>query len=487
MAHQNRNSNSGSRVRFNPNTGRPLGRGESTTFQGRTYREGSSNIGGTGGSSGGSNTQDPNTPRYTRETGLLTDYGRSLGLSEVSRSTRESETITSADTTPEKLIQIPQRPIVQDQSSLVASLFQTTPKEVAPSTDTQEPTNFAQIREMIGFSPQKGNVGDDREFKRAQRGVERARETSRGYTDSINAIVAKSQADQLSVTGQGRGIPEAIIGGQQAQISREAAIQALPIAAQQAAAQGNLEQAQSHLENVYRIKSESLQNEYEYQTKKYDSIMGYITKLEEAQIARLKATDTNKFNEDEDFQKLQDSLAKDNPAMATRIWGAKDRAELGKVVGGIGGGVGGGVTPVGEISPYQQEKQTRILDSVADLERRVSFQTVGLFGTLYKFAPGGVQRDFANDLNTLKANIAFGELTAMREASKTGGALGQVSDIELKLLESSLAGLSQAQSPANFRKNLKRVKDSIARWNSFRNGDDYTLTSPTGEQIIITD
>lgn len=339
MAHTpTRNSNRGSRVRFNPNTGRPLGRGESTTFQGRTYREGSSNIGGTGGSSGGSNTQDPNTPRYTRETGLLTDYGRSLGLSEVSRSTRESGTINSTDTTPEKPIVISPKPIGQDYSSLVAGLSQTTPEEVAPSTDTQEPTNFAQIREMIGFSPQKGNVGDDREFRRAQRDVERARETSRGYTDSINAIVAKSQADQLSVTGQGRGIPEAIIGGQQAQISREAAIQALPIAAQQAAAQGNLEQAQAHLENVYRIKSESLQNEYEYQTKKYDSIMGYITKLEEAQIARLKATDTNKFNEDEDFQKLQDSLAKDNPAMATRIWGAKDRAELGKVVGGIGGG-----------------------------------------------------------------------------------------------------------------------------------------------------
>jgi len=115
------------------------------------------------------------------------------------------------------------------------------------------------------------------------------------------------------------------------------------------------------------------------------------------------------------------------------------------------------------ITPYEKEKQTRVINSVDDLMGRANLQTVG-FASLARFAPASLPRNFATDLNTLKANIAFGELTAMRSASKTGGALGQVSERELALLESSLAGLDQGQSPSSFRKNLQQIKDSLDRW-----------------------
>ncbi len=59
-------------------------------------------------------------------------------------------------------------------------------------------------------------------------------------TGQLNGIVARGQANQLAQVGQGRGIPEAIIGGIQAQIGRETAIAALPVQAQLSAAQGNL-------------------------------------------------------------------------------------------------------------------------------------------------------------------------------------------------------------------------------------------------------
>jgi hypothetical protein len=121
-----------------------------------------------------------------------------------------------------------------------------------------------------------------------------------------------------------------------------------------------------------------------------------------------------------------------------------------------------------QISPYQEERQTRILQSVDELRKRVSGGTVG-FASLGSFLPASLPRNFKTDLNTLKASIAFGELTAMREASKTGGALGQVSNIELNLLESALAGLDQGQSPANFRKNLDKVEGSIKRWQAAAN------------------
>ena len=116
-------------------------------------------------------------------------------------------------------------------------------------------------------------------------------------------------------------------------------------------------------------------------------------------------------------------------------------------------------------SPYAKERNTRILQSVDELIDRVNLWTAGPGSTL-SYIPGTDARDFAAELDTLKGNIGFGELTAMREASKTGGALGQVSNIELGMLTSALGGLDPGQSPANLQRQLAKVRGSIERWNA---------------------
>ena len=117
----------------------------------------------------------------------------------------------------------------------------------------------------------------------------------------------------------------------------------------------------------------------------------------------------------------------------------------------------------GTISEFRLETGKRILDSTADLEGRVNNKTVGL-GFLARKFPSVEARNFAADLSTLTSNIAQTTLQQMREASKTGGALGQVSERELDLLESSLGALDQGQTPENFKKNLKKVEDNVRRW-----------------------
>ena len=114
---------------------------------------------------------------------------------------------------------------------------------------------------------------------------------------------------------------------------------------------------------------------------------------------------------------------------------------------------------------YAEERSARVLQSVDELEKKVSRATVGWGGTLLGKIPETDARDFAAEMNTLKANIAFGELTEMRNASKTGGALGQVSNIELGLLESSLGALDIGQSPENLKAQLAKIRNSINRWN----------------------
>ena len=115
------------------------------------------------------------------------------------------------------------------------------------------------------------------------------------------------------------------------------------------------------------------------------------------------------------------------------------------------------------ISSYTEEMKNRTLESVDELLAQVNPYTVG-FGVLVKGIPTSQARSFAAQLDTLKANIAFGELTAMREASKTGGALGQVSDREGKLLANALGALDQGQSPEQFKAQLEKIKICINKW-----------------------
>ncbi len=115
-------------------------------------------------------------------------------------------------------------------------------------------------------------------------------------------------------------------------------------------------------------------------------------------------------------------------------------------------------------SPYATERSRRTVESVDALMKKVNRSTVGMGGTVLGGVPETEARNFRAELDTLKANIAFNELTAMREASKTGGALGQVSNVELGLLQSALGALDIGQSPENFKAQLKKIRDSVERW-----------------------
>ena len=77
--------------------------------------------------------------------------------------------------------------------------------------------------------------------------------------------------------------------------------------------------------------------------------------------------------------------------------------------------------------------------------------------------PGTDAANAMAELTTLKTQVGFGALQAMRDASKTGGALGQVSDFENKALQNSLVALDNSQSADEFRKNLKDVMKYAVR------------------------
>ena len=81
------------------------------------------------------------------------------------------------------------------------------------------------------------------------------------------------------------------------------------------------------------------------------------------------------------------------------------------------------------------------------------------FGSgLFRGIAGSPAADFNATLSTIRSNIGFDRLQQMRDASPTGGALGQVSERELSELQAVLGSLSQDQSDAQLDTNLARLE-----------------------------
>ncbi len=88
--------------------------------------------------------------------------------------------------------------------------------------------------------------------------------------------------------------------------------------------------------------------------------------------------------------------------------------------------------------------------------------TTGVLGALSQNIPGTPSFDVAQLLTTVKANIGFDKLAQMRASSPSGGALGQVSNFENKLLQSVFGNLEQGQSTEQLLHNLSLIRNGFA-------------------------
>lgn len=85
--------------------------------------------------------------------------------------------------------------------------------------------------------------------------------------------------------------------------------------------------------------------------------------------------------------------------------------------------------------------------------------TTGLLGPILSGVGGTRANDVRALVDTVKANIGFDRLQQMRDNSPTGGALGQVSEFENRLLQATLGNLEQSQTEDQFLENLGRLEN----------------------------
>jgi len=116
------------------------------------------------------------------------------------------------------------------------------------------------------------------------------------------------------------------------------------------------------------------------------------------------------------------------------------------------------------------------------------------YGSLFSYIPQTQARNLQADIATIKANIGFDELQRMRDASPTGGALGQVAVQELNYLQAAVANLDQAQSPTDLQRALKDIRTNLKGYQTLREkayekdyGQKFDMKKVSGEALRITE
>lgn len=104
-------------------------------------------------------------------------------------------------------------------------------------------------------------------------------------------------------------------------------------------------------------------------------------------------------------------------------------------------------------------KSSNVLGAIDTAMGQTSGASAGFFGQLTRGVGGTPAKNLEATLATVGSNIGFDRLTQMRKESPTGGALGSITEGELKLLQSTIASIDPDQSPDQLRANLATIRD----------------------------
>jgi len=216
--------------------------------------------------------------------------GTQTDLTQFQNPTNSNTSVNSTNMSDATAIPVVSPTPAQDYSSILT----TAQNQVTPVTPEQQVQNKQTDLFNSYFQNQKApaDLMKIQNNLESQNQIRQKQEAVNTYQTQLNNITAKAQADVLSVTGQGRGIPEVIIGGQQAQINKEAAIQSLPVQAQLSAAQGDLQMAQTHVDKLFQIYAQDAQNKVDYYNKQATMVYSFLDKQQQQQLDTIRADKT---------------------------------------------------------------------------------------------------------------------------------------------------------------------------------------------------
>lgn len=133
---------------------------------------------------------------------------------------------------------------------------------------------------------------------------------------------------------------------------------------------------------------------------------------------------------------------------------------------------------------YRMDMATRAMEIIDEALPKVSGQTTGVAGAVLGNVPGTRAYNFRESIEPLKSMLTIDTLQAMRQMSPTGGALGNVSDYENRMLAAAVSSLNTAQDPAQYRQALTKVKTHLGNVIRLINGGAAGPQLPPGLKSI---
>jgi hypothetical protein len=223
--------------------------------------------------------------------------------------TKEYNDIVAGFTTPVKKL---------DQSAVVVPTKKETPyPSVAsgnaglttptPTTTKKETSATDLFNQYINAKDtnQMPSLADQYATEEEKAGIEQKQIKVNDLTAQLNSVTAEAQQAQAILESQagGKDVTGSFLGRQQQEVSRQLTIKALPIQAELAAAQGNLQYAQDRLTTLFTLKSKDAQNQYDYKNNLLDTVYKFATTQQQNEL------DAKKEEEKNNFQLYRDNLS----------------------------------------------------------------------------------------------------------------------------------------------------------------------------------
>jgi len=263
--------------------------------------------------------------------------------------------------------------------------------------------------------------------------------------------------------------------------------QYVPLIMQQVAAQQAREE-----QNAYRLEAQQQAQAAQAAAQQREQQFKAEQNLQAQQEARTRAEAERASREQmaaDRLTALQEGRRVANKPPAGYAWGAPGADGAPSLVA-----VKGGPADLKQVGMLNQDTQalsgaTSSFDRLAEAANSVLTHPglpgiTGLRGAIPN-VPGTDAANAQALLGTLKSQVGFGVLQDMRNQSKTGGALGAVSEKELAMLQSNLAALDKAQSLEQFQAGLKHIVDYAEKAKD-RMREAYNLKHGSGGSTPIT-
>lgn len=182
-----------------------------------------------------------------------------------------------------------------NNASLGGANYDATTKQF--TTPPAGDNSFDTLKSYLGANAQAfSDIPTQESLLKEQRKMLKPKEDlANSLQGQLNTLTANRDAEILKLEGQGRGQTQGFIGGEQARINREATIQAMPIQAQLAIAQDDLESARSYASQLFQAKSQDALARYNYQKELNSTIFNYLNESEKRRLAQVEREQDRAF------------------------------------------------------------------------------------------------------------------------------------------------------------------------------------------------